>query len=785
MSSAQSEVRSALAAYLEGVTPLPEFEQSVARLLAVRVSSRGVVHSELKAAVADGTLPPESLRRLGLVETLAPTEAANPEKAEIPEQDPRPRDNRLRRRNAARGRDIRSKHDEAAQPLMKQRARKAAPVPSESADTDWIDDRRSIPQIPECGALLGNRYRLERVLGEGGMGVVFLAVDQEVRGEVFAIKVLKPEIRANPESLRLLREEVRRTRALRHPHIVGVYSLNSDPSGVYMLMEYLDGKSLKTVLDEEFGRGMPLMRAWPMIYDVGAALAYAHDHNVVHSDIKPSNVIITSSGSCKLLDFGIARADRHRTGNRDATAIGALTPAYACCEMFEGRAPDQSDDVYAFACVIYEMLTGRHPYGRANAVDARAQKLQPAPIKVLTHRQNHALARALEFDRERRTASVEILLEGLKGMANNQRDRRAWLISAAAVATLAVVSTGWLLEHRASRTNSVAAVTPVPVSAAASEPSPAMPPVAIKADHGKEAARPGPDATGPSAMKKGKAAAAGAAAPLVQDLPAPNKPALAPAAAPVTPSKATAAPALALATTPAVSGSAALSEPNKPSPAVGAAASSAGASAPLLASSKAPPALDAAEPLATGSGPLLPTSKVIPAAVKAAEPAASGSAAPPAASTMLTTPPSASVIPAASTTTSDSPPIPADSNAPPPVSAGIKGEIDRPPFGKKLPAVIAIADSQTRMQSEENCPYPEEARKEVQTGTVVLLVYVLPDGSAANAQLDGNGSSGSPVLDQAAATCVRELGRFPPKLVGSKAVGYWARTKFVWSFGGL
>jgi TonB family protein len=781
VSSAQSEVRSALAAYLEGVTPLPEFEQSVARLLAVRVSSRGVVHSELKAAVADGTLPPESLRRLGLVETLAATEAANPEKAEIPEQDPRPRDNRLRRRNAARGRDIRSKHDEAAQPAIKQRARKAGPVPSESADTDWIDDRRSIPQIPECGALLGNRYRLERVLGEGGMGVVFLAVDQEVRGEVFAIKVLKPEIRANPESLRLLREEVRRTRALRHPHIVGVYSLNSDPSGVYMLMEYLDGKSLKTVLDEEFGRGMPLMRAWPMIYDVGAALAYAHDHNVVHSDIKPSNVIITSSGSCKLLDFGIARADRHRTGTRDATAIGALTPAYACCEMFEGRAPDQSDDVYAFACVIYEMLTGRHPYGRANAVDARAQKLQPAPIKVLTHRQNHALARALEFDRERRTASVEILLEGLKGMANNQRDRRAWIISAAAVATLAVVSTGWLLEHRASRTNSVAAVTPVPVSAAAPEPSPAMPPVVTKAEHGKEAARPGPDAT---TIKKGKAATAGAVAPIVQDLSAANKPEFAPTASPVSPSKATATPALA--TTPAVTGSAALAEPNKPTPgAVGAAASSAGGSAALLASSKTTPALVAAEPPATGNGPLLPTSKVIPAAEKAAEPATSGSATPPTASTLLTTPPAASVIPAASIATSESPPSPADSNAPPPVSAGIKGEIDRPPFGKKLPAVIAIADSQTSMQSEENCPYPEEARKEVQTGTVVLLVYVLPDGSAANAQLDGNGSSGSAVLDQAAATCVRELGRFPPKLVGSKAVGYWARTKFVWSFGGL
>ena len=253
------------------------------------------------------------------------------------------------------------------------------------------------PIIPECGALLGNRYRLERVLGEGGMGVVFLATDQEIRGEMFAIKVLRPEIRANPESLRLLREEVRRTRSLRHPHIVGVYSLNSDPSGVYMLMEHLEGKSLKTVLDEEHGRGLPLGKAWPIISDVGAALIYAHEHNVVHSDIKPSNVFITNSASVKLLDFGIARADRNSTATVGEGAIGALTPAYASCEMFEGRAPDPSDDVYAFACVIYEMLTGRHPYGRINAMNARSRKLRPAPVETLTSRQNQALARGLSF----------------------------------------------------------------------------------------------------------------------------------------------------------------------------------------------------------------------------------------------------------------------------------------------------------------------------------------------------------------------------------------------------
>jgi TonB family protein len=119
-----------------------------------------------------------------------------------------------------------------------------------------------------------------------------------------------------------------------------------------------------------------------------------------------------------------------------------------------------------------------------------------------------------------------------------------------------------------------------------------------------------------------------------------------------------------------------------------------------------------------------------------------------------------------------------------PMNSAPRGEIDRPPFGKRLPALIATPDAQARMQSEENCPYPPEARNEMQTGTVVLLVYVSPDGSAANVQLDGDGSSGSAVLNLAAIKCVREMGHFPPKIVDSKPVGYWARTKFVWSFGG-
>ncbi len=286
-----------------------------------------------------------------------------------------------------------------------------------------------------AGQLLGGRYRIERELGEGGMGVVYLAADEQVPGERFAIKVLKEDL--HPEALTLLREEVRKTRKLSHPNIVDVHSVNVDGQRLYVLMEYLEGKSLGALLDEEFGRGMPFGRAWPIIEDVAAALGNAHDHNVIHSDLKPANVFVTTSGRTKLLDFGIARLSRGpllhaRSGPR------VLTPAYASCEMLEGKQADRRDDIYSFACVIYEMLCGERPFGELTALEARDAATHVPPLQGLSPGQNAALARALAFDREARTGSVETLLTG---MASEQapRRRRAALLGAGVIALIAVL----------------------------------------------------------------------------------------------------------------------------------------------------------------------------------------------------------------------------------------------------------------------------------------------------------------------------------------------------------
>src|ERR1700758_5481957 len=216
------------------------------------------------------------------------------------------------------------------------------------------------------------------------MGVVYLVTDEQVDGETFAVKVLKDGL--DPQALELLRAEVRKTRKLSHPNIVDVHAVNVDGKKLYVLMESLEGRSLNALLDEEFGRGMPFSHAWPIIADVGAALGNAHDHNVIHSDLKPANVFLTSSGRTKLLDFGIARVPRGpllqaRSGPR------ALTPAYASCEMLKGKEADRRDAVYSFACLIYEMLCGERPFGELTALEARQDAVEMPPLEALSREQ--------------------------------------------------------------------------------------------------------------------------------------------------------------------------------------------------------------------------------------------------------------------------------------------------------------------------------------------------------------------------------------------------------------
>ena len=221
--------------------------------------------------------------------------------------------------------------------------------------------------------LLKNRFVLERVLGAGGMGVVYkakdlLKVEAQDRDPYVAIKVLGDEFKSHPEAFIALQRESRKTQRIAHPNIVNVHDFDKDGDTVFMTMEYLEGTPLDKLIKQYRGVGLPREQAWQILEGVCAALSHAHEQRLIHSDLKPGNIFVTHSGLAKVFDFGIARAvakaeqgDVTEVEDKtvfDAGNLGALTPAYASLEMLEGDPPDVRDDIYALGCITYELFAG-------------------------------------------------------------------------------------------------------------------------------------------------------------------------------------------------------------------------------------------------------------------------------------------------------------------------------------------------------------------------------------------------------------------------------------------
>lgn len=267
------------------------------------------------------------------------------------------------------------------------------------------------------GSTLKNRFVLEELLGVGGMGMVFKATDlrkveAEDKDPFVALKVLNQDFQFNPMALVALQRETKRAQTLSHPNIIKVFDFDRDGAHVFMSMEYLQGKPLSHLIREHADSGLPFKKAWPIIHAMAEALAHAHKKNIVHSDFKPGNVFIGNDGEIRVLDFGIACAiNRSEKDEREATIfnardLGAMTPAYASLEQLQNRNPDPRDDIYALACISYELLAGKHPFGRLSAEKAQELNLQTKPIAKLGRRQWKGLQKALAFKQEQRCASI-------------------------------------------------------------------------------------------------------------------------------------------------------------------------------------------------------------------------------------------------------------------------------------------------------------------------------------------------------------------------------------------
>ncbi|VAW69024.1 Serine/threonine protein kinase [hydrothermal vent metagenome] len=267
--------------------------------------------------------------------------------------------------------------------------------------------------------ILNKRFVLESTLGSGGMGTVYRAQDlRKVEANdlkpYVAVKVLNTDFQNHPDAFVTLQREASRSHTLSHPNIITVHDFDRDGNVFYMTMELLEGQGLEVVLRNAKDVGLPVDEALSIINDYCTALEYAHQKNIIHSDIKPGNIFISKTGA-KVLDFGIARftAESQVKNDFDAGSLGAMTPAYASLEMLQYKPPTPSDDVFAAAVIAYELFTGTHPYNRKSADQALAEKLKPKRIDGLSKRQWKALSNALQLKGSDRTPSVQQFLDEL------------------------------------------------------------------------------------------------------------------------------------------------------------------------------------------------------------------------------------------------------------------------------------------------------------------------------------------------------------------------------------
>jgi serine/threonine-protein kinase len=231
--------------------------------------------------------------------------------------------------------------------------------------------------------VFNGRYELHRRLGRGGMAEVFLARDQLLDRPV-AVKVLFPEFATDPSFVERFRREATAAANLNHPNIVGVYDWGEADNTYFIVMEYVDGRTLSEILKAEG----PLHpdRVADIGSDVAAALGFAHRNGVVHRDVKPGNVLVTASGQVKVADFGIARA-MTADADDDLTQVGTVmgTATYFSPEQARGESVDPRSDLYSLGCVLYELVVGRPPFAGDSPVAIAYKHVQESPVPPRHH----------------------------------------------------------------------------------------------------------------------------------------------------------------------------------------------------------------------------------------------------------------------------------------------------------------------------------------------------------------------------------------------------------------
>jgi serine/threonine-protein kinase len=318
---------------------------------------------------------------------------------------------------------------------------------------------------PQAGELL-DQYHLDDVVARSGMATIFRATDQR-SGQQVAIKVPHPEVESDPALFDRFRREEEIGRRLDHPGVMKVFP-KEDSDQVYMVMEWVDGKLLRQLLQQE--RKLPLEQTVSILLQMCDVLEYVHKHDVVHRDLKPENVMIDDRGRIKLIDFGIAASAgaRRLTFANFSKTMG--TPDYISPEQVKGKRGDVRSEIYALGVMLYEMSTGALPFSGPNPFAVMNSRLLNSPVPPrelnpeVSPQLQEIIYRALEREPKNRYASVRELAWDLQhqemvGVADrrelhewkrqrNANSRKVWLYVALALLPVAILVLMVLLAHR-------------------------------------------------------------------------------------------------------------------------------------------------------------------------------------------------------------------------------------------------------------------------------------------------------------------------------------------------
>ena len=264
------------------------------------------------------------------------------------------------------------------------------------------------------GKLIGNRYEILEKIGNGGMATVYKAQDQILKRYV-AVKVLRDEFTTDEEFIRRFNTEAQSAASLTHPNIVSIYDVGNEGNIYYIVMELIQGKTLKQIIDED--GVLPWKWSIDIASQIASALETAHKNNIVHRDIKPHNIIITEDGVAKVTDFGIAKAVSNSTITAFGTTIGSVH--YFSPEHARGGYTDAKSDLYSLGVVMYEMLTGRVPFDADTPVSVALKHMQERPIEpiklnpAIPYSVNKIIMKAMEKDLNLRYQSATEMLRDL------------------------------------------------------------------------------------------------------------------------------------------------------------------------------------------------------------------------------------------------------------------------------------------------------------------------------------------------------------------------------------